>query len=1364
MVNIGAIPWRAMVLPSCVALAAILALAWFNLVRIPAQEQYLNERNLRLLRTMSAQITSKVDNFDGAIDNALDSLQAGDPTTRESFGAFVKIFAPEIEVLHFTRKGDRPSDDSTVENLVFDRANDPPCIRVQRDEGQNYLYFGYKHKGAKVVARASLETVVADYLPAENEFDALLLVGRDGRVIFQPPSAGLELASVDRLTPDSSGAPAAAVQRSSANRSDFANVFEEHRGSSTVTRVLIGDASYQLYIQPVQLSLPSATADAAVPDAPHRSAGSDVRASATPLDAAHLSQLDAPEAWALCGLVRADHFRAASRSISYTSMLWFGAALAAICVAIPLLKLHMLNPRERLRRADGVLVAATSFLAAALLTFAVLDGYQFGYAFPKLTDRRLRQVAEQIRDRLHDEATAVDRQMQELEQPGVWKTDLKYDNGHDQDNLDLDGYRRILIGGGAAPPKIGLHDGKPECTPKWACRDGVLANVPPPRLARMTYPYFEMNIWNDQAGEQRIKWTTSGGVTPLLNLNSAGVAYFQDMKRARLLAGAAHPAPANGVSVFLSPNSGKRVTVFWKTLPPTEITDGGAGSDLIGQSLLANPIALDQPVLRGSLQFAVLDSKGAVLFHSNPTRSLKENFIQESEDSLLLKSTILERRAASLTAFYRGRSHRLYVQPLTLGPFASPGWSLIVFEDTLVPETVNLYTLTLAASMFALYAIVLAAAWAVAFALSRTRATRWFWPEPGKGDRYHAVAIVNGLLALPAIAGIYFLPPAAAIVLTAVAAAAGLLASYTIVVRDGVPLAERPTWQRDFLWARTSLLLISAAVPALVCFHVAYDFETRLFNTREHMRMVMDQGAREARIQGQAPEAGLCRDLERGRQCENFAAFVDRRERDEQDWDARMMPFFDAGRPASPDRTAGTNRLDTFLRRVHLPINEVGVDLTAAASEAAIMGDAPSIWWLALIPPLLLALHALSRQVAQPQFALDLCARAQLNGIGNAERLPARLLLVGPPGSGKTARLRSTRAVRTFDVRTLAFVERRKQSSKVAKDRRVTPADTGGGALSWVDDRTPIGRDAIVGIDHLEYRLGDPHFREQILRFFEELLYRDERNVWVVSERDPLELLREAAAHAGAGSPASAGESGSSIDLERWSRVFQSFRKQVVGINPESIASRQDSLFTDPAMRAVSADVRQVIVAECALTPPLRALAQDVAARLAGDRTLTREDVLREIGDAAEPYYRALWSACSTEQKLALRQLAEEDVVNPRNHAVILSLVRSGLVVRTAVFRILNDTFKQFVLQAVPADTIAAWERQGIKTPWGSIRTALVTCAVAVGGFLILTEQQLVGTWIGVVPALVPTVVVPAMPTLLKLFASREPKTAEAAG
>ena len=46
-------------LPLTVAAAGIAALAFYDLIWIPAQQRYFNERNLRLLRTISAQIFHK---------------------------------------------------------------------------------------------------------------------------------------------------------------------------------------------------------------------------------------------------------------------------------------------------------------------------------------------------------------------------------------------------------------------------------------------------------------------------------------------------------------------------------------------------------------------------------------------------------------------------------------------------------------------------------------------------------------------------------------------------------------------------------------------------------------------------------------------------------------------------------------------------------------------------------------------------------------------------------------------------------------------------------------------------------------------------------------------------------------------------------------------------------------------------------------------------------------------------------------------------------------------------------------------------------------------------------------------------------
>src|SRR5262249_39944295 len=139
---------------------------------------------------------------------------------------------------------------------------------------------------------------------------------------------------------------------------------------------------------------------------------------------------------------------------------------------------------------------------------------------------------------------------------------------------------------------------------------------------------------------------------------------------------------------------------------------------------------------------------------------------------------------------------------------------------------------------------------------------------------------------------------------------------------------------------------------------------------------------------------------------------------------------------------------------------------------------------------------------------------------------------------------------------------------------------------------------------------------------------------------------------------------------------------------------------------------------------------------------LTERDVTRELDDGAEPYYRSVWLACSIDEKLALRQLADEGVVNPRNLAVFGHLMRSGLVLRDPKFHIVNETFRRFIIHATPVDRITAWEHEGVKMPWSTIRTTSATVVLGVLGLLVFTQQQLMDAWIGFVPTLVP-----ALPT-----------------
>ena len=87
---------RAILVPAAVAVFLIAALSWYGVRYIPGQAQYLNERNSRLLRTIGTQVRSKVDNFDLAVDHAIESFEVYG--SAEQFKRYDTPFARELEV------------------------------------------------------------------------------------------------------------------------------------------------------------------------------------------------------------------------------------------------------------------------------------------------------------------------------------------------------------------------------------------------------------------------------------------------------------------------------------------------------------------------------------------------------------------------------------------------------------------------------------------------------------------------------------------------------------------------------------------------------------------------------------------------------------------------------------------------------------------------------------------------------------------------------------------------------------------------------------------------------------------------------------------------------------------------------------------------------------------------------------------------------------------------------------------------------------------------------------------------------------------------------------------------------------------
>jgi hypothetical protein len=895
--NLRGIHLRAILIPLSVAAMLITGILWYRLFWIPGQQQYLNERNSRILQTIAKQIATKVDYFDQSIDNAMDTFwpdsdekpkggHEKDFDLRvQKFKTFVALFTKDLEVTSGIPKSrllkETPEQE---ERHVVKFPGDPPRVVIRRDEGTNFLYLGYSHDGHKatepvIEAQSNIEKVVRPFIKSRNEFEALVLTDRSGRTIAQYSAKGLRLERVDGL--DFSVTAQSSPQAPKPT-------FEGVRNSGKVASVVIGDVVYKFYAQPLVLSLM--------------------------VDKKESTQ---PEEWTLCGLVRADRFGAASMAISPNYWLLFVLALLAICLGVPILKVHVLKPRERFHRSDGVLVATTTFLLAGLIGMGAFDAYYFGYRFKTNNDEQLRLVSDKMASNLEHETMDIRSQVDSF-----------------RSSPDIDNQSENL-------PEVKLDvttSGKFSCTPEDACRNNLLAAVD---WANYPYPYFDLVSWSDKKGTQRNKWSTSNGLTPFINLRLAKVSYFDALERANLLnPGTAAPVDV-GMAVLPSPNTGNNITVLWEAL---------GNSPLSGISLtLSAPISVSNPILPRSVQFAVIDANGLVIFHSDQTRSLKENFFQETENNSHLRAAIQGRDSLPLTTQYLGLRQRLIVKPLELAGLGKPltqdpGWFLVVFQPVDVPDTVNLEALIMTGAIFALYSLMIGTLWLLAVVIAPDRAKKWFWPDRAKALAYRNVAFLNLGLSIAFLAFVTHRSPAGIVTGGISLALIGVAASFAIVTRQPkFSRSDVPTWRRDFFVARLSFLFIAAAVPAMAFFQASFSLETDVLLRRGKLQADAQLNARMERIQKDVQKLKLCGiDNE---PCGETIKYLKRRIGGHYDsYDTGEAPlFFESTLTPFPNGRTNPNPemgwLDRFLAAMYFPFNDEAENL-----RSALLGLSPSDW------------------------------------------------------------------------------------------------------------------------------------------------------------------------------------------------------------------------------------------------------------------------------------------------------------------------------------------------------------------------------------------------------------------------------------
>ena len=443
------------------------------------------------------------------------------------------------------------------------------------------------------------------------------------------------------------------------------------------------------------------------------------------------------------------------------------------------------------------------------------------------------------------------------------------------------------------------------------------------------YPYLDMVFWADEQGRQVMKWSARGQPTTFISVRERE--YFSRVKEhrdsIRDLAVLTAPEgerqedlPQGGrfwLGSIYSWTTGVNQAAFSTTVNEDPCSTKSGADYRLGAVMVAGvirPQSLMEPVLPPGFGFALVDRAGDVLFHSDLTRVLIENFIAESDGNRELQAAIQGGIKDHIEIRYAGKDHRAYVQPLS--QVEGLPWALIVFHEMSSLRTANLEVLTCTSFLFMLYLgflllavyVVFAAAWRSPLWFFMPDSSVSFWPDRKRTAVYWQLVVLN--IALIVLLGLWImfaegsyvavaacLIPLYGCLLTLLAirygdrlrqsaqlwrwsvplvAAAGFLwlllvgaASWAAavllclgLVLASLPLADERVWRkleewaaaqnlRSYLYALTLSFILVSVLPCIAFFKVAFVLERELMVNRAQVKLARALEARSERVRGQ---------------------------------------------------------------------------------------------------------------------------------------------------------------------------------------------------------------------------------------------------------------------------------------------------------------------------------------------------------------------------------------------------------------------------------------------------------------------------------------------------------------------------------
>jgi hypothetical protein len=383
-------------------------------------------------------------------------------------------------------------------------------------------------------------------------------------------------------------------------------------------------------------------------------------------------------------------------------------------ITLPWIKLYLMGSKDRLTVTDGIMAIIISMLLMSLLFF-IFFKYNLSFRYGPTRDSK-EVLAKSILSGLKKEVDNTYRKLKAADSLVAADVLLQHN-----DIKDL-GKNSMAF----ARTDIQLSD---------STRSNILTLLNSNAVNQL--------FWLDKAGNEKINWTASEANAPHGNFSNRE--YFKKIISNNYYTISNNPAAKYYLDQVISWTSG-----IFTSLVSVNSALSTPGNEMVA-ALSFNARSLDSVVLPTGYSFAVTDERGKVLYHSDKSKNLTENVLQEFSSSLQLGSYLQAKTPGTFTTDYFGKKYNVLVKPVADLPYF-----ILILSDTAFKETRDMeiysFTISMMVLFFAFLFIQLMSIFIVSarqsFFKNQLFDTTWIGPKRSCQKEYTLSACMNIVLIL----------------------------------------------------------------------------------------------------------------------------------------------------------------------------------------------------------------------------------------------------------------------------------------------------------------------------------------------------------------------------------------------------------------------------------------------------------------------------------------------------------------------------------------------------------------------------------------------------------------------------------------